>query len=78
MLVSCGALAAAAAGACESALDCSLNGDCVDSVCACDAAWKGSEVCDVLKITAGSEKLGYHNTSGYASWGGNVVFAEGV
>lgn len=33
--------------ACETALDCWLNGDCINSQCACDAAWDGA-ACNVL------------------------------
>ena len=37
---------------CESALDCSLNGECIKGFCVCDAAWKGkgSIKCDVLSL----------------------------
>ena len=29
------------ASACQSELDCGLNGDCTDGACVCDAAWTG-------------------------------------
>jgi hypothetical protein len=36
-------------GTCSSVLDCSLNGDCVDGKCKCDAGWS-AVTCDVLSI----------------------------
>ena len=55
---------------------CSLNGD-YDSTsesCHCDAAWTG-EACDVLSVGAVDRNTshGYRNSSGYNSWGGNVL-----
>lgn len=35
---------------CQTALDCSLNGDCIKGICLCDAAWKGSPKCDILSL----------------------------
>ena len=32
-----------AAAGCQSELDCSLNGDCVDALCRCDPAWEGDQ-----------------------------------
>jgi hypothetical protein len=61
---------------CATALDCSLNGDCIDSECVCDAPWAGSAQCDVLQFASAPKDGGYHNST-EASWGGNVVFADG-
>ena len=52
-------------------MDCALNGDCLNGLCACDAAWSGSASCDVMSF----EKLDKDNMPGYAnktesSWGG--------
>ena len=66
-------------GACKDDVDCSLNGDCIGGVCACDAAWSGHPSCDVLAFDtpAQTRDLGYHNASGYSSWGGNAVLDDG-
>eukprot|EP00051_Salpingoeca_urceolata_P010075 m.122752 g.122752 ORF g.122752 m.122752 type:complete len:130 (-) comp16574_c0_seq3:101-490(-) len=64
-------------GTCASQLDCSLNGDCVGGRCHCDAAWAAAPQCDVLAIEPMDVSTGYHNAT-YASWGGNVVFADGL
>ena len=57
--------------ACRTSADCSLNGDCVSGVCACDAAWSSSPACDVLAVLP-ADPNAYHSASN-ASWGGNVV-----
>ena len=61
---------------CIDATDCSLNGDCVNQMCKCDAAWSGSK-CDVLSIRPTAKNAGYHNAS-QASWGANVILVDGV
>jgi hypothetical protein len=33
------------AGSCVGAMQCSLNGDCLEGKCVCDAAWAGSDDC---------------------------------
>ena len=65
------------AGACQDAMDCSLNGGCVGGRCVCDAAWSGHPNCDVLAFDEGRQArdLGYRNASGYSSWGGNAILA---
>lgn len=63
-------------GRCSSVLDCSLNGECADGRCSCDAQWAGSPHCDVLAFDATSRQNGYHNES-FASWGGNAIFEDG-
>mmetsp|Transcript_33601 Transcript_33601/g.95223 ORF Transcript_33601/g.95223 Transcript_33601/m.95223 type:complete len:498 (-) Transcript_33601:71-1564(-) len=72
----CTVAAAELAGACASAVDCSLNGECVGGRCLCDSAWSGSPSCDVLAFEPMSSDTGYRNTS-FASWGGNAIFADG-
>lgn len=68
------AAAADAAASCTSALDCSLNGDCVASACVCDAAWAGSPNCDVMAFDPVDKGAmpGYYNAT-EASWGGYPV-----
>ena len=65
-------------GACKDATDCSLNGDCVRGVCACDAAWSAHPSCDVLAFDTARQvrDLGYRNASGFSSWGGNAILGE--
>eukprot|EP01052_Picozoa_sp_SAG31_P005978 SAG31_NODE_271_length_18717_cov_8.685949_13_plen_270_part_00 len=57
-------------GACSSASDCSLGGECVDAVCVCDKTWTGSH-CAALNLgkapTAGAYR---HNLNSSTSWGG--------
>ena len=45
---------------CSTSEECSLNGDCVNAECVCDAAWTGA-TCDVLAIEAADRLSGYHN-----------------
>jgi hypothetical protein len=59
-------------GACATADDCSLNGDCVNATCACDPQWSGSAACDVLALLPADKASGYHNASA-ASWGGMSI-----
>lgn len=63
-------------GSCETALECSLNGNCVAGKCVCDSAWSGSKQCDVLVFDPSPKNSGYHNST-EASWGGNVIFSDG-
>ena len=59
---------------CTSAMECFLNGDCVDGVCVCDPAWSGSADCSVMKFLPvnKSNRPGYYNATS-ASWGGIPV-----
>ena len=70
-----------ASASCTTDLDCSLNGDCVKGACICDPAWSASPQCDVLALKRQPRNngtfLGYKNQTA-ASWGGNVVFHDGV
>jgi hypothetical protein len=65
------AVSYAAGAPCNTAADCSLNGDCVQNVCVCDAAWNGSATCDVLSILPADKATGYHTSA--SSWGGTSV-----
>jgi hypothetical protein len=78
--------AAAAAGAsssCATDFECALNGVCVNSTCACDAAWESAPGarfgCSTLSLLPASRGTGLHtvddgrNTS---SWGGSVLHDE--
>lgn len=64
-------------GKCEDESDCYGNGDCLNERCACDAAWSGSDHCDVLRFNRSETHVysGYHNKT-EASWGGNAVYDE--
>ena len=79
LLASIGAARSAGAAACKDAMDCSLNGDCISGSCRCDAAWSGSDSCDVLAFekTPALNSTGYMNSSGH-SWGGNAIEVNGT
>lgn len=70
---SAAALAAEASGACDSAMDCALNGDCVYGHCVCDPAWSGAANCAVMSFVplakAPGKAPGYYNET-ESSWGG--------
>ena len=88
-LVAAAAAAAAAVGGggeCTSALDCSLNGDCVAvhgnrMVCVCDPGWVNGDVgaCELLNLGVASLKDGYNHlargdsNASTSSWGGTQV-----
>lgn len=60
-------------GVCQSSLDCSLNGDCVDGTCRCDPAWSTSPTCnqiafDVARTTKDGVRGVYNATQ--STWGG--------
>jgi len=57
---------------CTSVSDCSLNGECVDGVCQCDAGWRG-DACAILDVLpADPTNVGYRNES-MRTWSGNVI-----
>ena len=56
-------------------MDCSLNGDCVKGVCACDYSWTGSE-CNKMNILPMNKNSGYHNLTAGASWGGLPIYVD--
>eukprot|EP01060_Flectonema_neradi_P009249 TRINITY_DN16605_c0_g1_i1.p1 TRINITY_DN16605_c0_g1~~TRINITY_DN16605_c0_g1_i1.p1 ORF type:complete len:403 (+),score=59.40 TRINITY_DN16605_c0_g1_i1:52-1209(+) len=60
---------------CKDSMDCGLNGKCLGDKCHCRPPWIG-EHCQELDILPLDEGTGYH-IRGNASWGGNVVFADG-
>ena len=61
-----------AAPGCRSALDCQLNGVCVDRKCECDAAWRGDH-CSRLALLPAKKDGGYGSLhSATSSWGGGV------
>ena len=60
-------------GACSSAADCSLGGECVQSACFCDKTWTGSH-CAALNLGKAPKAGAYrHNANGSTSWGGLPV-----
>eukprot|EP01062_Namystynia_karyoxenos_P015553 TRINITY_DN15641_c0_g1_i1.p2 TRINITY_DN15641_c0_g1~~TRINITY_DN15641_c0_g1_i1.p2 ORF type:complete len:508 (+),score=161.14 TRINITY_DN15641_c0_g1_i1:98-1525(+) len=62
-------------GGCGSALDCSLNGECVGGLCHCDPPWSGG-VCDVMSFAEVSFPQGYGMQPNVTTWGGGII-AEG-
>lgn len=58
-------------GACESDIDCSLNGLCNRGACECDAAWEGDR-CQFLSLLPAALENGYKQ-EGRSSWGGSVL-----
>jgi hypothetical protein len=72
----------AAAAACASGLDCSLNGRCRGGACSCDAGWRGSS-CGALNLgptadsAVGSGRIYPPAGSRTSSWGGGVVARGG-
>ena len=62
--------------ACETSSDCSLNGNCVNSVCECSALWDGSN-CTLLSLGPTDPLAGLHDASlsgaHLSTWGGSVV-----
>lgn len=63
-----------ARASCTEDTDCSLNGACKASVCACDAPWSGV-TCGVLDVkpAAPGGAYGYGEKFATTSWGGNVL-----
>ena len=68
-------LAVTSSAACQSDLDCSLNGICsTNQTCTCDAPWGGA-ACELLirgptRVTGGGI---YGYAPNVTSWGGNVI-----
>lgn len=63
--------------ACETSLDCSLQGDCVSGHCHCDSAFAGSPMCDVMAVSVSEHRNGGYRNRTAASWGGNVLWENG-
>jgi hypothetical protein len=62
--------------ACSSALDCELNGKCVQSKCVCFNAWSGDQ-CGVLRLLPAAMKNGFRHAN-VSSWGGTVLKSNGT
>ncbi|CAK0896503.1 unnamed protein product, partial [Prorocentrum cordatum] len=63
------------ADVCEDDLGCSLNGECREGRCVCDAAWSGSANCSVLALLPAKRRAGYGAiNSSTSSWGAGVVY----
>lgn len=60
--------------ACNTDLDCSLNGICgSDSICQCDTPWSGT-ACDLLDVMPTIPESGYNGTAvNMSSWGGSIM-----
>eukprot|EP00043_Microstomoeca_roanoka_P008820 m.84740 g.84740 ORF g.84740 m.84740 type:complete len:401 (+) comp14398_c0_seq1:42-1244(+) len=69
-------MTATAVSACSSAVDCSLNGLCVDSLCICDSPWTG-DTCGELDVLPANKVAAYGMSPNITSWGGNVVYYNG-
>eukprot|EP00051_Salpingoeca_urceolata_P015283 m.197446 g.197446 ORF g.197446 m.197446 type:complete len:470 (-) comp18347_c0_seq2:47-1456(-) len=54
-------------------LACSLAGQCVDGNCQCDPWTKGPQCQYLNLLPADPDHYGYHNLSGYNSWGGHPI-----
>ena len=62
---------------CHTEMDCSLAGECVDGACVCDG-WTHGAHCEILNLEpAQTAHLGYHNSSGWNSWGGASIEFDG-
>eukprot|EP00756_Hemistasia_phaeocysticola_P002323 Hpha_TRINITY_DN11613_c0_g1::TRINITY_DN11613_c0_g1_i1::g.49007::m.49007 len=67
---------AAVCVACNSAMDCSLNGDCVSGACSCAPHWEGDS-CSRFKLRPVTFPQGYGMTPNHTTWGGGVVAVGG-
>ncbi|KAJ9459687.1 hypothetical protein DIPPA_16830 [Diplonema papillatum] len=70
--------ASVVAAQCQSYANCSLNGQCIDGVCQCEAAWYGPQ-CDMLVRRPADLTAGFHsphNGGKTSSWGGSVLRDE--
>jgi hypothetical protein len=56
---------------------CSLNGEWDGSSCTCYAPWVGTN-CSFLSFTPASNPGGFGMSPNTTSWGGNIIFVEGV
>ena len=63
-----------AEGQCESMLDCSLLGDCVDGQCVCDEGWTGGN-CQYPDLIIDDSFNGVDNPQ-VPTWGGMSIFAD--
>ena len=66
-----------AALACVNDSDCSLNGVCDRGQCVCRQGWSGED-CSALKIGVVNASQGRNGLPDSSSWGGNVLFVDGV
>ena len=64
----------ASSASCSSALDCSLNGECVSGACVCDEPWTG-DACGALafKTTPAVAKSLYNISDPRNTWNGPIV-----
>lgn len=54
-------------------MDCSLNGDCVDGVCHCDAPWSGG-TCETMRFLPVQKTQGYGMQPNLTTWGGGAIY----
>ena len=62
----------AAVSACDSDLNCSLNGICTNGACKCDSPWSG-ESCGLLSRAPSPAGGIYGYATNVTSWGGNII-----
>lgn len=66
------------AQACQSDLDCNLNGVCTEEgICRCDVAWRGTPTCSQLQLLPTSIKSGCRPLH-RSSWGGSAFYHDGL
>jgi sucrose-6-phosphate hydrolase SacC (GH32 family) len=71
-------------GACQTAVDCSLGGACINGTCHCDPTWKPPNCVELNLLPVNKSSQGYHHgqpgpaNESTASWGGQAVFDSGL
>eukprot|EP00040_Diaphanoeca_grandis_P020039 m.106302 g.106302 ORF g.106302 m.106302 type:complete len:451 (-) comp27712_c0_seq3:113-1465(-) len=73
--------ATATVAVCSTAVNCSLNGDCINGMCECDPPWNGT-LCDTLNVKPVAFPQGYGmnptiQANINTSWGGSIVYDGG-
>eukprot|EP01084_Bolivina_argentea_P253318 425469_1 len=62
---------------CNNDEDCYLRGSCIENKCVCDY-WAIGNNCEYLNLLPiNKSQMGYINSSGISSWGGNIIYEDG-
>ena len=69
------AVVLAVVAGCTTDLDCSLNGVCTNTACACDAPWGGAS-CGVLQFSPAPTVAAYGESPNVTSWGGTPLLGD--